>query len=128
MNRIRRKHNGSVSLEFVVTLFLILLLFVLLMETLIEAGRANRRQWARQTCLAAAGAQLDSYTALGRPIEPRQIRRLWPNVTVSTEIEPAAGPWQGLSLVRVQARQRIHRREIQIEQSRYILLPGEDRP
>lgn len=128
MNKTRKKQNGSVSLEFVVTLFLILLLFVLLMETLIEVGRANRRQWARQTCLAAAGAQLDSYTALGRPIEPREIRRLWPNVTVSTQIEPGTGPWQGLALVRVQAQQRIHRRDIQIEQSRYILLPQEDRP
>jgi hypothetical protein len=128
MNKNFRKRPGSISLEFIVTLFLILMLFVLLTETMIEVGRANRRQWAKQACMNAAGAQLDCYTALGRPLDPNEAARLWPNVSLSTQIEPGAGPWQGLSLVRVQAQQHIHRRDIQIQQSRYIRLTGEDRP
>ncbi len=128
MKRIRKKQKGSVSLEFVVTLFLILMLFILLTETMFEIGKANRRQWARQACMNAAGAQLDCCAALGRPLDPNEAARLWPNASLSVQIEPGSGPWQGLSLVRVQAHQRVHRRDITIQQSRYIRLPGEDQP
>jgi hypothetical protein len=128
MNKNFRKRPGSVSLEFIVTLFLMLMLFVLLTETMFEVGRANRRQWARKACMNAAGAQLDCYAALGRPLDPNEAARLWPNVSLFVQIDPGDGPWQGLYLVRVRAQQRIHRRNIQIQQCRYIRLPGEERP
>jgi len=128
MKRKAKHRRGSISIEFVVTFLLITMLFVLLIETMIEVGRANRYQWAKQTCIAAAGAQLDSYAALGRPIDPQTFERLWPHVKVSVETEPGTGPWEGLTRVWVDVQQRIDRKDIHIHQSRYIALPKEAQP
>ena len=118
MKRKISKRRGSISVEFVVTFLLIAMLFVLLIETMVEVGRANRAQWARQQCLTAAGAQLDSYTALGRPIDPDTFARLWPQVKVSIQTQPGTGDWQGLTLVRVDIQRHMNRKDIHIHQSR----------
>ena len=128
MNRKSRKQTGSISLVFVVTLILITMLFVLLTETLIEVGRANRTRWAQQACLTAAGVQLDSFQATGGPVDPNDFARLWPHMKVSVETEAGKDPWQGLTLVRVETERRINRRNIHIQQSRYIALPQEGQP
>ena len=128
MNRKTHNSGGLISIEFIVTLSLMMLLFVLLTETLIAVGRANRAQWARQRCLAAAGAQLDSVAATGKPINPAVFERLWPQLKVSIQTEPGSGDWQGLTLVRVDVQRHMNRKDIHILQSRYILLPREAQP
>lgn len=128
MNRKSQNNRGSITVEFAVTLFLIAMLFVLLTETLIAVGRSNRYQWARYTCMAAAGAQLDSFQAVGAAVDPNDFQRLWPHVTVITEIQPGTGDWEGLHRVSVEVNRHLNGRDVHIRQSRYIALPQENKP
>ncbi|HOM77135.1 MAG TPA: hypothetical protein PLX18_05925 [Anaerohalosphaeraceae bacterium] len=120
-----QKRCGFLTIEMFVTLALLMMLFVLLTDTLLQTGRLNRTQWAEQMCLAAVQAQLDSLTARGKPLDPADCRRLWPAVDMTVQLSPGEGPWAGLTKADVQAEQRIFRKTIRIRQSRYLLVPQE---
>ena len=80
----------------------------------------NQYQWTRQQCVAAAGAQLDSLAATGESIDPAEVARLWPKVTVTADRAAGQGPWDGLELVRVTAVGRAGRRAVTIRLERYF--------
>ncbi|MBN2133785.1 MAG: type II secretion system protein [Sedimentisphaerales bacterium] len=80
----------------------------------------NDYQWARQRCIAAAQAQLDSITATGRPVEPQELTRLWGTVEVSVSREPGAAQWEGLELIRVTAAGQAGPRPVTVHLARYI--------
>ncbi len=122
MNPAIRKQRGFLSIEILVTLALLMMLFGVLMEMMFRSARFNRVQWARQTCLNAVQAQLDCLTALGRPLPDEECRRLWPAVQLTVRLTPAEGTWAGLTRAEIQAEQRILRKTIRIQQSRYVLL------
>ncbi len=79
-------------------------------------SRFNQYQWARQRCTAAALAQLESVTADGIVIEPQEISRLWPEVSISVERTPADAPWDNLELVQVTAASR----QVTVRMARYV--------
>jgi len=101
MRNVRQK--GFIMADFITATALLGLIIVLLATATGSFSRFNEYQWARQRCLAAATAQLDSITATGSPIEAQEIERLWPQVTVSVKRSLADGPWAGLELVQVTA-------------------------
>ena len=128
MNRKQKQSGGAILVEFTVTLCLMMVLLGVLTETMLWIGKVNRLQWARQACTAAASAQLDSFQATGGPIDPDSAQRLWPRVDITIETAPGTGDWEGLTLVHVQAVRRTDRRDLLIEQSRYIRLQKEQQP
>ena len=79
-------------------------------------AKFNQYQWTRQRCLAAATAQLDGITATGSPIDPQELERLWPQVSVSVNRSSAGGPWAGLELVEVTAAAG----QVKVRLARYI--------
>ena len=68
-----------------------------------QTGAANRRLLARQNCIAAAEAQLDSLAATGRPLPKGQAAELWPAVTFTIQREAGEGRWKGMDLLTVTA-------------------------
>ena len=81
----------------------------------------NRYQLIRQQCIAAAQAELDSLTAMGRPIPDEDFKRLWPELNISIEEKAGTDQWQGMKLVKVTASGKSFRKQVQIKLSRYIL-------
>src|SRR4030042_4955222 len=94
MNRLRQ--HGFLTTDLLTATALLGLIIVLLAATLSRYSRFNEYQWARQRCTAAAMAQLDCLTATGTPIDAGELKRLWPEVSVSLERAPAQGAWKGL--------------------------------
>lgn len=94
-----------------------------------EATRkSNAFQHARQRCIAAAQAQLDSLAAQGKPLAPDDGRRLWPDVRTELAAADGKGQWQGLQRVTVVAIGKANGREVRIELSRYYGRPEEVQP
>ena len=120
-----RKYGGFLWTEAAVAIIVmgvVLVSFALLLDGF---RRFNNYQLVRQRCIAAAGAQLDSITATGKPIRDEDIVRLWPKLNVSTKKSPGTGQWQEMTLVEVTACSRSFRNEVKVRLSRYI---SRDRP
>ena len=111
-NRIRR--SGFLLAELVVATALLGMIIAGLAVSMNGFSMVNDCQWARQRCTAAAQAQLDSFAATGRLIEPEELKRLWPGVDVVVDRSPGAGPWEGLELIQVTATAQAGPRKITV--------------
>ena len=115
-----RKYGGFLWTEAAVAIIVmgvVLVTFALLLDGF---RRFNNYQLVRQRCIAAAGAQLDSITATGKPICDKDIERLWPKLNVSIKKSPGTGQWREMTLVEVTACGRSFHNEVKIRLSRYI--------
>ncbi|MBN1456375.1 MAG: hypothetical protein JW912_00805 [Sedimentisphaerales bacterium] len=119
----RSKHKGWITTEVVVSIMLLTTLIGTLAMAMSFTRKFNKYQLVNQQCIAAAQAQLDSITVTGRTIDQETLRRLWPMITVTTEIQTPGEDWQGLELARVRATGRsINRsKEVTVEMSRYFV-------
>jgi type II secretory pathway pseudopilin PulG len=106
--------------ELIVAMSLFALLLAGLTVSVGGFGAFNRHQWARQQCIAAAMAQLDSVAATGAPIDTDKCKRLWPRVTVSLERTPGEGQWAGLERIDVKAGAQAGPRQVVVKLSRYV--------
>lgn len=120
MSKRIRPTNGFMLAELIVAMSLFALLLAGLTVSVGGFSAFNRHQWARQQCIAAAMAQLDSVAATGAPIDPDDCQRLWPRVTVSLERTPGEGQWAGLERIDVKAGTQAGPRQVVVELSRYV--------
>jgi len=121
-----RKPTAFMMTELIVALSLLGLIFAGLALSMQGFGAFNRHQWARQQCIAAAQAQLDSLSTRGTQIETQACQRLWPTVTMTVQRTPGAGQWDGLELARVTATSQAGPRQVRVDLARY-LQPGPQR-
>ena len=99
----------------------ILLILLGVMSVVLNGLRTfNHYQLARQRCISAASAQLDSIAATGEPLGEGEMRKLWPGVRVAVSSEPGTGDWQGLQLTRTVATSRSLKKEVIVELCRYV--------
>lgn len=117
--RIRRR-RGFLLADLIVSIALFGVLLAGLAVSVNGFGAFNRYQWARQQCIAAAMAQLDSVTATGAPIDSDECERLWPRVTVSLERTPGVEQWAGLERIDVEASAQVGSRRVVVETARYV--------
>ncbi|MBN1359722.1 MAG: type II secretion system protein [Sedimentisphaerales bacterium] len=117
----RTRERGFLLAESIVAITLVSLIMAGLGITVIGFARFNRYQWARQQCIAAAQAQLDSLTATDQPFSHEDIQRLWPDVTVKVDRSAGEGQWEGLELLQVQASVDTHPRPTTVRLARYLL-------
>jgi len=110
------RNKGFLMAEMMTATVLLGLIIAGLAVSVNGFSKFNQYQWARQRCTAAAMAQLESATAAGIVIEPQELTRLWPDVTVSVERKPAEAPWGGLELVQVTAASR----QVTVRLARYV--------
>ncbi len=85
-----------------------------------SAGEVNAQQLARQRCIAAGRATLDSLTATGRPLDDEDVRRLWPGVEVHVEYAAGEGDWAGLTLARATAEATGGGYPVRVDLARYL--------
>lgn len=106
--------------EIIVALSIMAMLITCMALSLNGIVKFNRYQLVRQQCIAAAQAELDSFTAMGGPIPNEDFGRLWPELRVSIEEMPGTGQWQDMELVKVTTSGKYLRKLVKIESSRYI--------
>jgi len=112
--------------ELIVAFTLLGVIVVGLAVSIHGFGMFNRYEWARQRCLAAAQAQLDSVAVRQVSIDADTCARLWPGVTVAVEQQPGAGQWAGLQLIEVTATAQAGPRKATVQLARYVeSRPGE---
>ena len=117
--------------ELIVALSLLGLVFAGFALSTHGFGAFNRYQWARQRCVAAAQAQLESLAIRGDPIGDQECERLWPGVSLSVRREPGTGQWEGLQWIQVTATTAAGPRSVVVELAQYAppaTRPGEGGP
>jgi type II secretory pathway pseudopilin PulG len=118
--RALHRRRGWALVEAIIALGLLSMVATILALTQSDAGRFNAVQLARQRCIAAAQAQLDSISAGGRELPPGEVARLWPGLKTGVSRSPGQGQWQGLTLVRVQADGVARDRPVSVVLARYV--------
>jgi len=106
--------------ELIVALSLLGLIFAGFALSTHGFGAFNRYQWARQRCVAAAQAQLESLAIRGDPIGDQECERLWPGVSLSVRQEPGTGQWAGLLWIQVTATAPAGPRPAVVELARHV--------
>ena len=124
----KRKGKGFATAEIIVALTVVGFIMAAMVVSLHEYGQFNHYQMARQRCIAAAQAQLDSIATRTRTIADAELARLWPGVTVAIAKTEGAGRWQGLQLVRVTAAAPSGHRQVKVELCRFVVSPGQTVP
>jgi type II secretory pathway pseudopilin PulG len=117
-DRKNMRQRGFLLADFLTAIVLLGLMVTVLTVSMGGFSKFNSYQWARQRCMAAATAQLDSITATGSAIDEPELQRLWPHVNVVVARSAADGPWAGLELVQVTAAAK----ETKVRLARYIPL------
>lgn len=115
-----RNTRGFLLAETIVSFTLLGVIVVGLAVSTHGYGLFNRYQWARQRCLAAAQAQIDSLAARAVALDTETCRRLWPEVQIVVEKQPASGQWEGLECIQVTATAPAGRRQTAVKLVRYI--------
>jgi len=114
------RRRGFLMAELIVTFTLLGAIIVGLAVSIHSFGLFNRYEWARQRCLAAAQAQLDSFAVRHVSIDAETCARLWPGVTIAVEQQPGTGQWAGLQRIEVTASAQAGPRETVVELARYV--------
>jgi type II secretory pathway pseudopilin PulG len=125
VSRKNKKCGGFLLTELAVSVSLLAILITLLAISLNSFRRFNHYQLARQRCISAAQAQLDSIAVMGKAIDEEDFKRLWPKVSISFQESAGTSQWEGLKLIQVKAKTKSFNRDVEVELSRYIL--GEKR-
>lgn len=129
--RARKATGGRAAGYVVIEVFLSLILIAMLGASYVGLQRSsaalNKNCLARQRCILAAQAQLDSLAATGRTLEEAQVSRCWPGVRTEVRRTPGVGAWQGLVLATATATAEVGGRSVKVELARY-LPPGKGGP
>jgi len=112
--------QGWIMLDFMITVFILVTLFISLAITMTATKRYNRMIHSRQQCLSAARSQIDSLAARGSLISDQDMARLFKGITVNVEISPGTGDWQGLDKVKIAASKQAGRKTVNIVLERYM--------
>jgi type II secretory pathway pseudopilin PulG len=120
MSHKKRRYGGFLFAEMTVAFIVIAMLLAGVAFSINSIAKFNHYQLVRQQCIAAAQAQLDSLTAMGKPIEDEDFSRIWPQISVSIEKSAGQGQWQAAQLVKVTTTGKYLRKQVTIELSRYI--------
>jgi type II secretory pathway pseudopilin PulG len=116
----RRKYSGSLTIEVITAIFLLIVITAALLTSLRFYGYYNRLQWTRQRCMAAAQAQLDSIMVQNAPLSPEEIQHLWPGVKCTLSKQPGQNQWKDLDLYTATTTAQVRKRTVSIQMKRYI--------
>ena len=106
--------------ELIVAMIVLAMLMVAFAISLDGFGRLNHYFFARQRCVAAAQATLDSIAATGTAIDKGDLKRLWPEIDIRVDETVGTGQWKGLKLVKVTASGISRNKKTVVRLSRYF--------
>ena len=106
--------------ELIVSLTVLGILMVTFAISLDGFKRLNYYQFARQRCVSAAQATLDSIAVTGKAINEADVNRLWPGVIIKIDESEGTGQWKGLKLINVTAGGAALNKKVEIRLARYF--------
>lgn len=118
----QKNNRGYLLIEVVAALTVLGIMLGVFSQLLSSSSNASKRLIARQKCIAAALAQLDSLDYTGQMLSAEQIDLLWPNVQVELEQSVDTEPYRGFVKYTATARLTLGSNEISSRQVRY--MPG----
>jgi type II secretory pathway pseudopilin PulG len=124
--RRENRHNGYLLTELMVAMAVLIIILTCMAMMLKVFKNINQFHLARQQCVSASQAQLDSIAITGQPISEKDFKRLWPKMNI--EIVQTAGKeqWQGLELIKVKATAGTDNKKVSVELARYVVPKGKD--
>ncbi len=125
MNKRKQKSLAFLLVEATVALGILAVMLGVFASLMSSGFRANKQVYARQKCILAALAQLDSLSVTGKPLNADQVEQLWPGVTISVSIESGAGTYAGYNCHKAVARITEAGKEHSSSQMRYIPASAE---
>jgi Tfp pilus assembly protein PilV len=117
----KNRQRGFMMTELIVSMIVLGMLLVAFAISLDVFKRLNSYSLVRQRCVSAAQANLDSIAATGAAVDPNDISRLWPGMTVRIDESQGVGQWQGLKLITVSAQAMSFNKKVEVQLSRYFL-------
>ena len=117
---LKRKNNGWITIEIIVAIGLLSLLFTGTAVTINTTARYNKIQLLTQQCIAAGRAQLDSIAITGKQIGTKDFNRLWPGLDVTIDQTTGTNDWQGLTLLKVITTCADSPKPVKVKLSRYL--------
>lgn len=100
----KRKNNGWIVIELTTAMMLLAMILGGLAVSIHAFRTAARINLAREQCMAAGQAQMDSVIITGKPLGDEDIQRLWPGVEVEVTMSQGNDQWQGLQMISVTAK------------------------
>jgi len=116
--------RGFILAELLISIVILAGVIIGFGETMNAIGKINHYQLARQRCLSAAEAQLDSIAATGEAIGDADVQRLWPGMKTTVTREPGEGEWAGLRLVEARASMTALGQPVSVTLKRYVSAGG----
>ena len=121
----RRRWGGWILTEALVSLGVTGVLMGVLAAAQSRSGTFNALQLARERCIAAGQAEIESIAATGAPLEPGQREKAWRGIRTNIERTPGEGDWAGMTLLKVTASTTVKGRGVTITLHRYVLAGKE---
>jgi type II secretory pathway pseudopilin PulG len=115
------RNRGLMMTELIVALAVLGMLMVAFAISLAGFSRLNHYYWAKQRCVSAAQATLDSMAATGAAINNDDLKRLWPGVIIKIDKSQGTGQWKGLDLISVTTGADAMNKKVEVRLSRYFL-------
>ena len=119
-----RRPGGFILAELLISIVILAGVIAGFGETMNAVGKINHYQLARQRCLSAAEAQLDSIAATGLAIPAADVQRLWPGTKTTVTRQPGKGEWAGLELAEAGASMTALGQPVSVTLKRYIHAEG----
>jgi len=115
--------KGILLTELVVAFSVLGVLIGCLALGLYGYAKFNLFQQVKLQCISAAQAQLDSISATGQAVSKDDFERLWPKIDVTLEQSEGTGQWSRMKLVRAKTKGMSFNTPVNVELSRYIIIP-----
>jgi type II secretory pathway pseudopilin PulG len=115
-----KSQSGWLLVELLAGLSILTVLLAGLAVSQASLARFNAWQLARQRCLAAADAEMESLAATGKPLPQDKLDRLWPEVQITVSRQDGVGDWAGLTLVKIVVAAESKGRPVRVELARYV--------
>jgi type II secretory pathway pseudopilin PulG len=117
----RARRRGFMMTELIVSMTVLGMLLIMFAISLDGFKRLNSYNLVRQRCVSAAQANLDSIEATGAAVDDRDMKRLWPDVSIKIDESEGQGQWKDLKLVTVTATAPSNAKKVDICLSRYFI-------
>ncbi|MBN2019912.1 MAG: type II secretion system protein [Sedimentisphaerales bacterium] len=116
----KNRQRGFMMTELIVSMTVFATLLIAFAISLDGFKRLNSFNLVKQRAISAAQANLDSIAATGAPVDPNDLSRLWPGMTIKIDESKGLGQWKGLNLVTVTAQAMSFNKKVEISLSRYF--------
>ena len=115
-----RNAGAMIMTDIIVTITVLVMLFIGFGYAMSACRAYNRHNMARQRCMSACRAQMDSIAVRGKPIDPDTVKRLWEEIDLEVDTISGRGQWHGLDMIKITASSKVGTKKVTVSIERYM--------